>query len=106
MSDETSGPGARPKRSVRASHDKDGRVSPAPVLTFGPTFTGVDHASSVLERVETQTSWPPCPPGRFEVKTISRQSLRTFGWMSFAAGSFSSETGAAEPKPLHPSRLT
>src|ERR687895_1663921 len=102
MSDDPSGPGARPKRSVRASHEKDGRVSPASVLTFGPRFTGVDHGLWTLVRVATQMSCPPRPPERFELKTISRPSLRTFGWMSFAAGSFSSTTGVAEPKPRHP----
>ena len=46
---------------------------------------------------------PACPP-RFEEKTTSSPSLRTFGWMSFAAASFSPATGdepaevpAAEP---------
>jgi hypothetical protein len=63
-------------------------------------LTGTDQASSALERVDTQMSGPPNPPARVDEKTSSRPSLRTFGWMSFAAGSFSSVIGLAVPKPL------
>ena len=41
---------ARPKRSCSACHEKDGRDSPRPVLTFGPRFTGADQGSSVVAR--------------------------------------------------------
>ena len=45
MSDMPSGPGARPKSSVCASHDRDGRDSAALVFTAPPRFTGADHGS-------------------------------------------------------------
>src|SRR5262245_44529590 len=46
------------------------------VFTERPAVTGVDHASSVLSRVEIHKSPLPIPPGRFEVKIISRPSWR------------------------------
>src|SRR5215207_10053401 len=100
MSAIPSGPGARPKTSVRASHVSDGRVSPAAVFTAGPTLAGADQASSVEARDATYRSCPPWAPGYewFEENTISRPSLRTFGWMSLPA-LLSSITGAAGPKP-------
>ena len=49
-------------------------------------------------RVATQMSWPPSVPARLDENTTSRPSFRTFGWMSFAAASFSSATGVAGPK--------
>src|SRR4029450_1386562 len=98
-----SGPGARPKRSCSASQENDGRDSPRAVFTFGPRLTGADHASSTLARVAAQMSaLPPMLPARLDEKTISRPSLRTFGWMSFAFGSFSSTIGAAGPNVMSP----
>src|ERR671910_3169783 len=84
---------ARPKRSCSASHESEGRDSPKPVLTLGPRLTGADHESLTLARVADQISGPPRPPTRFDEKTISRPSLRTFGWMSLAPASFSSRMG-------------
>ena len=49
-------------------------------------------------RVATQMSCPPSVPARFELKTTSSPSARTFGWMSFAAASLSSPTAVAGPK--------
>src|SRR5262245_16974254 len=97
-----SGPGARPKRSWRAFRDNEGRVSPAAVLTPLPTFTGVDHAAPKLARVETQMSWTPRPPARFEENTTSSPSLRTFGWMSLAVASLT-PAAAADPPKFQPS---
>jgi hypothetical protein len=51
-------------------------------------LTGADHGALNLARVEIQMSWVPIPPTRFDEKTTSSPSLRTFGWMSFAAASF------------------
>jgi hypothetical protein len=68
------------------------------VLTFEPRFTAADHGAPTLARVADQMSWPPMPPARFDEKTTSSPSLRTFGWMSFAAASFSSAIGVAAPK--------
>src|ERR671911_2617148 len=93
---------ARPKRSCSASHESDGRDSPKPVLTLGPRLTGADHESLTLARVADQMSGPPRPPARFDEKTISRPSLRTFGWMSFAAALLSSTIGDAAPKLMSP----
>src|SRR5215208_4850735 len=93
---------ARPKRSCWASHENDGRDSPKAVLTLGPRLTGADQGSLTLVRVADQTSWPPNPPARFDEKTISRPSLRTFGWMSFAVASLSSTIGDAALKPILP----
>src|ERR671910_2387291 len=93
---------ARPKRSWCASHESEGRDSPKPVLTLGPRLTGANHGSLTLARVADQMSWPPAPPARFDEKTISRPSLRTFGWMSFAPASFSSAIGVAGPKDMAP----
>jgi hypothetical protein len=64
-------------------------------VTFDPRFTGADHASSTLARVADQMAGPPMPPARFDEQTISRPSFRRFGWMSFAAMSFSSTIGEA-----------
>src|SRR5438067_3168779 len=105
MSPLPSGPGARPKYSVPASHESDGRVSPAAVLTAVPRLVGEDHGSSALSRKETQMSCP-CEPVRFDEKTTSRPSLRTFGWMSFEA-LLSPAAGDAGPKlPSAPRALT
>src|SRR4029453_3799522 len=98
-----SGPGARPKRSWRALRDRDGRVSAAGVLTALPTFTGVDHAEPKLAPGATQMSWAPRVPARFEEKTTSSPSLRTFGGMSFAAASFRPATETDPPKLQPPS---
>src|SRR5918999_5545570 len=103
MSDMPSGPGARPNKSAWAPQDTEGRVSAAAVFTAAPRLTGADQGSWTLSRVEIQTSCPPSVPDRFEEKTSSRPSLRTFGWISFAAASFSSATGAAGPKLPSPS---
>src|SRR5918994_7296281 len=99
MSDIPSGPGARPNRSVSAFQDREGRVSDAAVFTDVPRLTGVDQGSSTLSRVETYTSCRPWAPGYgwLEDRTISRPSLRTFGWMSLP-GLFSSTMGEAGPK--------
>ena len=51
-----------------------------------------------VPRVATQMSCAPSVPDRFEQKTSSRPSARTFGWMSFALASFSSLTAVAGPK--------
>ncbi len=93
-----SGPGERPKRSCRAFRESDGRDSAAAVFTAAPRLTATDHGWWMLRRVAAQMSWPPSVPARFEEKTTSSPSFRTFGWMSFATASFSSVTGAAGPK--------
>src|ERR671918_3060969 len=93
---------ARPKSSCCAFHDSEGRDSPKPVLTLGPRLTGADHGSSTLALVADQMSGPPKPPTRLDENTISRPSLRTFGWMSFAPGSLSSVIGDAAPKLMSP----
>ena len=51
MSDIPSGPGARPNSSVRASHEGDGRVSLAALLTVEPRLAGADHGSPTDARV-------------------------------------------------------
>src|SRR5690242_9836289 len=71
-----------PKYSVRPSPDSDGRDSPEPLLTFGPRFTGADHASCALARVATQMSGPPRPPGRALEKYSSSASPWMYGCMS------------------------
>jgi hypothetical protein len=58
-------PGVRPKSSVRAFHERDGRVSAAAVFTASPRLTGADQGAPTQPRVATQTSWPPRVPGRF-----------------------------------------
>jgi len=68
------------------------------VLTAAPTLTGADHGALNLARVEIQMSWVPIPPTRFDENTTSSPSLRTFGWMSFAAASFKLATGTDPPK--------
>src|SRR4029078_12779617 len=98
-----SGPGARPNSSVSAPPAREGRVSAAVVFTDAPRVTGADHGSRRLFLVAAQMSWTPRVPARLDEKTTSRPSLRTFGWMSFAPGSFSSATGVAGPK-LNPAR--
>src|SRR6188474_79034 len=98
MSPIPSGPGERPKRSWRAFLDREGRLSAAAVLIAVPRLTGADHGAEKLSRVEAQMSWAPSPPARFDEKTTSSPSLRTFGWMSFAVGTFSSATGEDPPK--------
>src|SRR4029079_16259877 len=99
--------GARPKYSVSPSQENDGRLSlRSAVLIASPRVTGADHGSSTLSREAPQMSCRPFPPGRLDENTTSRPSLRTFGWMSFAA-LLSSATGAAGPKlPSAFSRLT
>jgi hypothetical protein len=99
-----SGPGARPNSSCSPRQESDGRVSLAAVFTAAPRFTGVDHGSRTFLRLDTQMSCVPAPPARFEVKTSSRPSLRTFGWMSVAVASFSPEIGEAGPNPSPTSR--
>src|ERR1700675_1031896 len=97
MSDIPSGPGERPKSSWVACHENDGRVSEALVFTAEPRLTGADQGSLALSRVAAQMSWPPSVPVRFDERTTSSPSLRTFGWMSFAAGSLSALTTTAGP---------
>ena len=79
------------------------RVSLALVFTDVPRFAGIDQASWTLSRVATQRSCPPSVPDRFDEKTISSPSLRTFGWMSFSA-LLSSATRSAGPKLPPPRR--
>src|SRR5690349_407063 len=71
-----------PKYSIEPSHDSDGRVSPAPVLTASPRFTGALHASCALARLAIQMSGPPLPPGRVLEKYSSRESRSMYGCMS------------------------
>src|SRR4026209_1132373 len=97
MSPIPSGPGVRPKRSWRAFFDSEGRLSAAAVLTPPPRFTGADHGAPKASRVATQMSWAPSPPARFDEKTTSSPSLRTLGWMSFAA-LFRPDTAVDPPK--------
>src|ERR1044071_6845276 len=98
MSPMPSGPGERPKRSWRAFFDRDGLLSAATVLIAVPRLTGADHDAEKLSLVEAQMSWAPSPPARFEEKTTSSPSLRTFGWISFAAASLRPTTGVEPPK--------
>src|SRR6187549_3717865 len=98
MSPMPSGPGERPQSSWRAFLDSEGRLSAAAVLMADPRFTGVDHGAEKLSLVEAQMSWAPSPPARFDEKTTSSPSLRTFGWMSFAVASLSPATAVEPPK--------
>src|SRR5262245_8469129 len=45
-----------------------GQKSSAAELTGSPRFCGAPQAALVLERVATQMSSPPLPPGRFDAK--------------------------------------
>ena len=65
------------------------------MLTTEPRLTGAVHGSLIVGRVAAQMSWAPSVPARFELKTTSSPFARTFGWMSFAAGSLSSVTARA-----------
>ncbi len=64
---------------VKPSRDSVGRASFAAVLIGGPRLVGVDQSSAVVSRLAVQMSSRPKPPGRFESKTISSPSLRTYG---------------------------
>src|SRR3990172_3963886 len=79
------------KTSVNRSDDRYACWSSSGVFTPAPRFTGVDHGSDVLPRVETHTSVRPRPPGRLEKKNSSSPSERMFGRWS-GAGLFNSVT--------------
>src|SRR4030095_9506050 len=64
------------KNIVSLSDDKAGAPSKWTVFTEGPAFTGVDHASNVLSRVETHRSPLPTLPARSDWKIISSPSWR------------------------------
>src|SRR5437773_1677459 len=55
---------AEKKYSVVPSKESAGAPSKETLLTVGPKFTGADHGSAVVARVETHKSWPPTPPDR------------------------------------------
>src|SRR6266511_4023254 len=67
------------KYIVCPSREKAGASSLEAVLIVGPRFTGSPQASSRLARRETQMSFPPKPPGRFELKYRLRLSLESAG---------------------------
>src|ERR1041384_5377318 len=98
MSPMPSGPGERPKRSWRAFFDRDGLLSAATGLIAVPRLRGADQDTEKLSLVEAQMSWAPSRPARFAEKTASSPSLRTFGWMSFAAASLRPATAVEPPK--------
>src|SRR5712691_2097669 len=67
------------KTSVRPSPDRLGCCPDAGEFSGSPRFTGVDHGSWTLRRVDVQRSAPPTPPGRVEKKKISLPSERSVG---------------------------
>ena len=83
MSDSPSPPARpEPKYMVKPSRDSVARASFAVLLIRGPRLVGVDQSSAVVSRLDVQMSKlraAPVKPSRFESKTISSPSLRTFG---------------------------
>ncbi len=79
-----------PKCSDMPSNESCGRMSFACSSSMGrgallipsPTFTGSDHGSLVVARVELQMSYPPFVPGRLDARNSSRPSRRTLASMS------------------------
>src|SRR5262249_42561636 len=85
--------------SVRPLRDRFGRTSFDVVFTGNPMFSGMDHGSWMVGRVETQMSPLPDPPGRSDQKKISFPSVRTLGAGSLEV-EFTSVTGTAVPRVL------
>src|SRR2546422_7108816 len=66
--------------NVRPSKDRLGCWSKAAELSGAPGFSGVDHGSFALRRVDTQRSARPSPPaGAPRWNQISFPSVRTVG---------------------------
>src|SRR6266566_5155929 len=92
--------------NVWPSKDRLGCWSKAAELSGAPGFSGVDHGSFALRRVDTQRSERPSPPaGAPRWNQISFPSVRTVGAASLAAGWLSSERNTAGPA-VSPSRVT
>src|SRR5438552_3378839 len=92
--------------NVRPSKDRLGCWSKAAELSGAPGFSGVDHGSFALRRVDTQRSERPRPPaGAPRWNQISFPSVRTVGAASLAAGWLSSVRNTAGPA-VSPSRVT
>src|SRR2546425_629624 len=87
--------------SVRPSNERLGCCSKAAELSGAPGFSGVDHGSFALRRVDTQRSARPSPPaGAPRWNQISFPSVRTVGAASLAVGWVSSgriTSGPAAP---------
>ena len=60
--------GCPEKYSYRPSVEMHGACSSAGLLTVGPRLTGAPQGAVLASRVVTHRSWPPCPPGRSELK--------------------------------------
>src|SRR2546427_4546350 len=90
------------KTRVRPSLDRLGCCSANGEFSAA-TFTGVDHVSWTLRRVEVHRSAPPTPPARVEKKKISLPSVRSVAPWSVALGSLSSGIKTAGPR-VAPSR--
>jgi hypothetical protein len=86
-----------PKNIVELSCDSVARASIAELLTRGPRLVGIDQLSAVVSRLDVQMSYKPKLPGRFESKTTSSPSLRTFGRTSLN-GLLSPVSSCAGPK--------
>src|SRR5438093_6329899 len=92
--------------NVWPSKDRLGCWSKAAELSGARGFSGVDHGSFALRRVDTQRSERPRPPaGAPRWNQISFPSVRTVGAASLAAGWLSSERNTAGPA-VSPSRVT
>src|SRR5918994_6099807 len=61
-----------------------GQKSSAAEFTGSPRFCGAPHDELVLDRVATQMSRPPFPPGRFEARYRLRLSGDSIGHPSSA----------------------
>src|SRR5438093_159229 len=93
------------KTSVRPSPDRLGCCSAAAEFSGAPRFTGADHASWTLRRVDVHRSAPPRPPERVEKKKTSLPSVRSVAPWSVPVGSLSSGISIAGPR-VAPSRVS
>src|SRR5437773_11388521 len=83
------------KTSVRPSPDRLGCCSAAAEFSGAPRFTGADHASWTLRRVDVHRSAPPRPPERSEERRVGEEGRSRMGPYSLKERSASARSSVS-----------